>query len=106
MKHIIIKLTNHLTDLKQAVTLAKSIILNQKATESEKDSAVEKIAELKVNIKQTETAIKLLSLKGIDDIYPQNKHWDDVEGIIERRPRNSMGTAIAFLSEKYLLVKK
>lgn len=106
MKHVVTKLSNHLTDLKQAISLAQSIIKNNKATAAEKDSAVEKVEELKDQVKQTETAIKILSLTGANDVYPQNKHWDQVENIIEKRPRNSMGTALAYLSEIFLLIKK
>lgn len=106
MKHILKKLSNHLVDLELTVSLAKNIIVNEKASEAEKESAKQTMEIAANNIKETENVIKLLSLNGINDIYPQNKEWDNVQKIIEDSPRNSIGTAVAYLSEKYILIKK
>lgn len=106
MKHILKKLSNHLVDLELTVSLAKNIVNNEKATDLRKNYAKGVLETTNANIKETENVIKLLSLEGINDIYPQNKEWDNVQKIIEDSPRNSIGTAVAYLSEKYILIKK
>jgi hypothetical protein len=106
MKQVIEILSNNLKDLEQTIIVAENIIEFPNATKDEVFSAYLKIKDAKAKIRETETAMKILNLPGLSDVFPQNEHWKQLERIIEQRPRNSMGTAIAYLAETFLLIKK
>ncbi len=103
-ENVINKINLYGIDLKQAKDLASRITVNDKATKEEKEIAAKQVTELTYLISEVIIAIDVLSKsKSIDK---QNDHWNDVQLTIEKRPRNSIGTAIACLHEKYLLIKK
>ncbi len=102
MEHVITKLGKHLIDLNQAKTLSEKAINNPKTTSEVKQATREMLEVILSQIQQTESAIELLSKRS----EKQCQYWDEVESIIEKRPRNSMGTALAYLSEIFLLIKK
>lgn len=92
--------------IKEERRIVDLIIYNEKSTPQEKESAFAKDRELTEKITEVVKGIDFLSR--YKSLIPaiQNENWDRLQEIIEKRPRNSMGTAIAYLMEQYYLIKK